>query len=79
MSAEGATLIPNVAFVVLNPVTIKQFNELALEISLAMMLCLMIDVSHNILFRRLAHTKRAITFLPRKPSSGAKVLMDPAR
>ena len=79
MSGEGAALIPNVPFVVLNPVTIKQFNKFALKISPAMMLCLMIDVSHNIRFCRFAHTKRAITFLPRKPSSRAKVLMNPAR
>jgi hypothetical protein len=38
MSAEGATLIPNIPFVILNPMTNKQFNELTLEISMAMML-----------------------------------------
>ena len=60
--------VPNVTLVVFNSMLLKQSNEFLFESSLAMMIFLISDVSHNFLLFRHTNAKGSIAILPSEVS-----------
>ena len=77
LSPGGTTLIPQIPFVVIDPMFDQQPNEFVLERGFSVMLLLTADVPSHTIDLRFAHAERSVTGLPGETGRAIGAFVDP--